>query len=175
MPVDTCKVAGRRSLHFNSLADINADLDFLAAKKVHALGNWTPGQIYRHLATSMTIAIDGASFTIPWPMRLLSRLFMKKRLQNKPMPPGFQLPKSAANQLLPAPTDEKEGLEAFRHALKRMQIETKRAPSPFLGELTREECDKVQCRHAELHLSFLVPEEALSPVHSPLERTSILP
>ena len=38
-----------------------------------------------------------------------------------------------------------------------VQGESKRSRSPFLGELTNEEWTKLQCRHAELHLSFLVP------------------
>jgi hypothetical protein len=159
MPIDTTKIAGRRSLHFSSMADINADLDSLSTKKVRALGNWTPGQIYQHLATSMNIAIDGATFTTSWPFRIIGRFFMKKRLQYKPMSPGFKLPANAAKELVPPPTDEKVGLEALRKAIKRMQTETKRAASPFLGELTREECDRIHCRHAELHLSFLVPED----------------
>jgi hypothetical protein len=167
MPIDTAKVTGRRTLHFATLADIEADLDDIAKKKVRALGNWTPGQIYQHLATSMNVAIDGADFTTAWPFRLIGRLFMKKRLQYKPMAPGFRLPNNAAKVLVPAPTDEKLGLENVRKALKRMQTETKRAPSPFLGELTREECDRIHCRHAELHLSFLVPKDASTPAPQP--------
>jgi hypothetical protein len=159
MPIDTRKVAGRRSLHFDNIAAIGTDLDDLSRKKVRALGNWTPGQIYQHLATSMNIAIDGAPFKVAWPFRIIGRLFMKKRLQYKPMGAGFRLPENAAKELVPPATDEKEGLEALRNALGRMQTEIKRAPSPFLGELTREECDRIHCRHAELHLSFLVPEE----------------
>ncbi len=45
----------------------------------------------------------------------------------------------------------------LRQAIHRLQTEEKRAPNPVLGKLTREEWDRLHCRHAELHLSFLVP------------------
>jgi hypothetical protein len=39
-----------------------------------------------------------------------------------------------------------------------MKAEPQRFPSPFLGELTREQWDQLHCRHCELHLSFILPE-----------------
>ncbi|MFL5245711.1 MAG: DUF1569 domain-containing protein [Gemmataceae bacterium] len=158
MSVDTRKVADRRELHFNTVEDILADLDDISRKKVRALGNWTPGQVYRHLATTMNSSIDGFGFTAPWPFRMIGKLIMKKRLMNKPMSPGFKLPANAAKVLEPAPTGDDEGLATLRSALHRLQTESKRARSPFLGELTREEWNRMHCRHAELHLSFLTPE-----------------
>jgi hypothetical protein len=158
MAVDTRKVADRRLLHFDTLENILADLDDLSKKKVRSLGNWTLGQVYRHLATTMYSSVDGFGFAVPWPFRVIGKLFMKKRLINWSMKPGFNHPAQAAQVLVPGPTPDDEGLAALRGALHRLQTESKRVPSPFLGELTHAEWDKMHCRHAELHLSFLKPE-----------------
>jgi hypothetical protein len=159
--IDTGKVIGRRELHFNSLQDIAADVDKLAeAKDIRTLGNWTAGQIFQHLATTMNGSIDGMAFRAPWYIRFIVQTFFKRRFLTKPMSPGFQLPEQAANVLLPPPTGLEEGLANCRKALQRLQADSQRAPSPVLGVLTREEWEQLHCRHAELHLSFLVPAAA---------------
>jgi hypothetical protein len=156
--IDTAKVKERRQLHFTSLDDILADVDHLAqAAEVRALGNWSAGQIFQHLAVAFNCSIDGFPFHLPAPVRFLFRLFLKRVVLNKPMSAGFRLPQKAAKQLVPSPIGQEEGLQNLRQAIRRLQAEEKRAPNPVVGKLTREEWDKLHCRHAELHLSFLVP------------------
>src|SRR5262245_21314522 len=100
--IDTAKVTGRRTLRFESLDEIAAEVDWLAeCEEVRALGNWSSGQVLQHLATTMNNSIDGFSGFVPLPVRLLLRLLMKKRFLTKPMPPGFQLPQSAGNMFPP--------------------------------------------------------------------------
>jgi Protein of unknown function (DUF1569) len=156
MAVDTRKVANRRQLHFDTPADILADVERLNQGPVKALGNWSGGQILKHLALVMNGSIDGIPTRPPWAMRLLGRL-LKKRALRKGMPPGYQHKGEAARAIVPPPTSWEEGLTLFRQAIHRLQTETKREPSPFLGPMTREEWDQLHCRHAELHLSFLLP------------------
>jgi Protein of unknown function (DUF1569) len=156
MPIDTSKVQGRRELHFETIEDILADVERLNLGKVKTLGNWSGGQILKHLAIVMNDCIDGAAFRLAWPIRMLGRV-MKKRILTKGMTPGFQLKRQAAGALVPPALSWEEGLNIFRTAVHRLQTESKRAPSPFLGEMTREEWNQLHCRHAELHLSFLVP------------------
>jgi hypothetical protein len=54
-PVDTAKVANRRSLRFESIDHVLAEVDRLAesrrAGRLKRLGNWTLGQALGHLAT----------------------------------------------------------------------------------------------------------------------------
>jgi hypothetical protein len=157
MSVDTTKVAGRRTLQFNSLDDILADIERLNQGKVRAIGNWSPGQILKHLSVPMMWCLDGASFKAAWHIRVMC-WFMKNRFLTRPMSAGFQLSGDFARELIVADTSWDEGLHTIRAAIARMKAEPQRHPSPLLGELTRAQWDQMHCRHCELHLSFLVPE-----------------
>ncbi len=157
MAIDTTRVANRRQLRFETVEDILADVEHLNGSKFKALGNWSGGQILKHLATVMNSSIDGMPpMRLAWYMRLMARL-MKGWLLSGKMPPGFKLKDEAATSFIPQETNWDEGLRLIRGAVRRQQTESKREPSPFLGPMTREDWNRLHCRHAELHLSFLVP------------------
>lgn len=156
MPINTAKIAGRRQLQFTSLDDILADIDRLNQGKVRTLGNWTPGQNLKHLATVMNGSLDGIDVQASFFMRFIARMFKKRMLKMK-MPAGFQLPKSA-HVLIPADTTWEDGVHGVQAAIARLKAEPQRHAHPVLGNLTREQWDQLHCRHCELHLSFLVPE-----------------
>jgi hypothetical protein len=158
--INTAKVANRRQLRFNSLDDIAAEVERLAAcTEVRALGNWSSGQVLQHLASTMDNSIDGFPNFVPAPIKLMLRLFMKRRFLTKPMPPGFKLP-AKAEKMLPGPTDWETALTNFRRAIERVKTETNRSSHPAFGPMTADEWNQIHCRHSELHLSFLVPAEA---------------
>jgi Protein of unknown function (DUF1569) len=75
MPVNTAKVDGRRKLDYASLEEVLADADRLSSRPVKVLGNWSAGQIFRHLALAFNGSIDGFTMTFPWPLRLMARFF----------------------------------------------------------------------------------------------------
>jgi len=155
--INTAKVTGRRKLHFNSLDDILADVEQLAkAKEIRTLGNWSADQILKHVATLMNKSIDGFTTRPPWFVRLIVRLFFRSRFLHKPMAAGFKLPAAAQAELVQPPTTLADGFNAIRAAIDRLKTETKRMPSPVLGEMTIEEWTQLHCRHSELHLSFLL-------------------
>jgi hypothetical protein len=156
MPTDTSKVQGRRKVQYATLRDVLADAERISKGPVEALGNWSPGQIFLHLARSLNTSIDGADSKPSWLFRLMGRM-MKKRVLRGPMPPGFKLPPAAARRLVPGPTSTDEGLAALRAAIARQEREPTRAPSPFLGPLSNEEWTQLHLNHAALHMSFLVP------------------
>jgi len=158
MAVNTAKVEGRRKLKFASYEELLADVDRLTAAPVKTLGNWSPGQIFRHLARAYNSSIDGFTVIFPLPMRVLGRLFRKKLLTMQ-MPAGIKLPASGAKALFPPETSTEEGAAELRDAISRLQREPARVPHPALGTLTREEWDKVHLSHANLHLSFLIPND----------------
>jgi hypothetical protein len=155
MPVDTKSVTGRRELHFDSLDEIIHETERLAAGDVTTLGNWSFGQILRHLTLAMNASIDGPRIRVPFYMRLLGRL-MKQRIVYRSMPSGFQLPSGMARHLAPdEPASIAEAVAALNAAIKRLKTEEARHPHPVFGHLTRHEWDLLHMRHAEMHLSFV--------------------
>jgi len=155
--IDTKKVTGRRKLHFDTLDDILADAEQLAkAKEIRQLGNWSAGQTFEHLALTLNGSVDGTLPTLPWVVRSVVRLFMKRKFLTETMSPGFKLPKKAAH-LVPGPTSLEKGLADLRQAIARAKRASRRGLNPVLGPLTDDEWKQLDCRHAELHLSFLVP------------------
>jgi Protein of unknown function (DUF1569) len=157
MPVDTAKVDGRRKINYASLEELLADAARLSSGPVAVLGNWSPGQVFKHLALAYNGSIDGLSFTLPWPVRMMARIF-KNKLLSGPMPAGFKLPSDGAKALSPAPMSTEDGLADLRAAIERLQRESHRAKHPVFGELTKEQWDKLHLKHASLHMSFLVPQ-----------------
>jgi hypothetical protein len=156
MPVNTAKVEGRRKLNYTSLQDVLADADRLGSGNVQTLGNWTAGQIYRHLATAFNGSIDGFGFTFPWYFRLMGGLF-KKKLVSGAMPPGMNLPPAFARKVMPEPTSTAEGLAELRAAVSRLERDPHRAKHPVFGDISNEEWNQIHLNHAKLHMSFLVP------------------
>ena len=117
MVVATGSVTGRRQLHFDSLDDILADVERLNQGQVKTLGNWSPGQVLRHLTIVMTGSMDGFRNRPPWFIRLLGKV-MKRRMLTKPMSAGFQLPKNAATEFIPGPIEWDDALGQLRIAIR---------------------------------------------------------
>jgi hypothetical protein len=155
--INAAKVEGRRTLHFESIDDIAAEVEHLAAAgEPRSLGNWSSGQVLEHLARAMDSSIDGFPDVVPWVVRVFLRVFMKRHFLTKPMAAGFNLPPKAA-PLLPTAATWDEGLRSLRAAIARQRAEPSRKPHSGLGPLTREEWEQFHCRHCELHLGFLIP------------------
>lgn len=157
MAVDSNNTVQRRSLRFEKLDDIEADVEALVlATEIRTLGNWSLGQILWHLAKVMNDSIDGT--TIQWtapPPAIPEPI--KRRVLSGSLRAGFKLPLEAAKELEPPETSITEGVRVFRAAVSRQRTETVRQPNPFFGPLTLDEWNLLQLRHAELHLSFVVP------------------
>jgi hypothetical protein len=157
MTVDTGKVQNRRHLNFEKIEDILSDVERLNQGKFKTLGNWSGGQILKHLTIVMNGSIDGAPVKFGLPLRLLGRILKNRTLRN-PMKPGLQLPRRAAQGMVPPPVPWEEAIGPFRQVIHRLLTESKREPHAFFGPMTLEEWNQLHCRHSSLHLSFLVPE-----------------
>jgi hypothetical protein len=156
--IDTGKVTGRRQLRFNSLDDIAADVERLVrAREIRTLGNWSAGQVLEHLARSLSKSIDGYNNPVSAPLRIVLRLFMKRAFLTKPLSAGFKLPAKAQAEMWSDSASVHAAAEALRAAIGRLKSETHRAQHPVIGPLTVDEWNQFHCRHAEMHLSFLVP------------------
>lgn len=158
MTVNTKQVEGRRAVRYENFDNLLADVNQLAAGKVRILGNWSLGQILSHLAKVYECSIDEFPFLMPAPLRFLFGVVMKRRFLNRPLPTGFQLPKKASD-LIPAEIDPAEASALLAKAIDRLKNERQRSPHPALGRLTVDEWNALHLRHAEMHLSFVLPIE----------------
>jgi len=158
-PVRRTKVVGRRKVRFENLDEILADAEMLSARRVRQLGNWSVGQATGHLARTMQLSLDGFGGVLaPLPIRLLLKM-LKPYLLTRGFRPGFKLPSPVAEKAILEPSfSSEQGLSELRASIERLKQEPQRAVHPAFGKLTREEWNKVHLRHAELHLSFFVPE-----------------
>jgi hypothetical protein len=157
--VNTASVSGRRTLSFTTLDEFLRDAEALAAGGRRTLGNWTFGQILGHLAYAMHNSMDGFPFQAPWVLRHLVAPFVKNSALTKPLKPGVKLPKSAAEYMPSESLTVEEALANCRRAVERLGNEIPSAKHPFFGTMASEEWMALHLRHAELHMSFVVPDE----------------
>lgn len=157
MTINTRQVTGRRAVSYDSLSDYLADVENCARQPVRTLGNLTQAQIYKHLAITLESSIDGAPFALPAPVRWIVSLLMKNKFLNGTMPAGFKAP---AAIVPPADLALESAVADLRRAITRAQTEPQRAIHPAFGRLSRDESDRFHLRHAELHMSFLLPVES---------------
>jgi len=155
---NTKQVTGRRTLRFNSLDDILADAEQLASGPIQALGNWSPGQVFEHLARGYTLPLDGVVLPIPfyvrWGARLMLGLFLRYG-----MPAGLKLDGKSAEALVPPDSTETQtGLADLRNGIARWKAKTITPRHSVFGNISDEQWTQVHLRHAELHLSFLTRE-----------------
>lgn len=158
MTVETRSVQGRRQLRFESIDEMLADAESLAAQPVRTLGNWSAGQIFKHLALALESAVNGVEYRPPLVLRLVAG-FLKKTYLTKPLRPGFRMPEALKPVFMPP--DEistEDGLSALRTAVAQYLATTELGRHAVFGEISRGEHDMMQLRHAEMHLSFIVPE-----------------
>ena len=153
----------RRPVAFVTLQDVLKDVRHLSGVDVTCVGNWSFAQILEHLARAIDASIDGFSFRANWLVRVLVAPLIKNRLLTRPMKPGIRLPRRA-NSYLPDPdTDFNSAHTPLESAVQRLATTTPTAAHPFLGRLSDREWLALHLRHAEMHLSFVVPREDDAP------------
>jgi len=158
--VDTTKVENRRKLQLQTLDDLSREADQLASQPVHVLGNWSLGQIFEHLARGLEASIDGLDFRPPLWMRLTGPA-LKFVILKTSMQPGMKLPEQAAVHFRPGETTTTEaGLARLQAVIARCQATDKRPRHPIFGKWTARQANKFNLMHAELHLSFVIPENS---------------
>ncbi len=152
---NTKQIAGRRPLHFNTLDDILADAELLASGPIQAIGNWSPGQIFEHLARGFTLPLDGVVLPIPFYIRWGARLMLGTFLRNG-MPAGIKLEGKSAKALIPPDSTETQtGLADLHAGIARWKAKSVVPRHSVFGNISDEQWTQVHLRHAELHLSFL--------------------
>ena len=157
MAVDSRRVVGRRKLRFQNLDQVVEDAAALTADPQAAtLGNWSLDHLLSHLAVAIEGSLDGMDEQAPWFVRLLAPL-IKRRALDGGITPGVRVPKKLEARSFPAGGSAAAALERLRKAVARVNVGKMQARHPFFGLLTHEEWLNFHLRHAELHLSFVVP------------------
>ena len=158
MSIDSRTVMQRRNLKFESFDEMVVDAENLVASpNIVMLGHWPLSRLLTHLTIAINCSIDGISAKAPWFVRLIGPL-IKRRILSKGMSAGFKLPKDAEDRFFPAGSSNEDALQQLRQAVARLQHEKMAARHPVFGRLTHDEWTKLHLRHAELHLSFAVPQ-----------------
>ncbi len=145
-----------RELHFGNLNDIVFDAESRRELISDVGGVVVQGQILEHLAVSLDCSFDGFPFQAPWFLRKLVSPFIKNGFITKPMRAGFKLPANAG-ALSPGDVSVEEGLAHLKKAVARYETETPNVHHPVFGRMARQEWVSLGLRHAELHMSFVVP------------------
>ena len=149
----------RRELTFQSLDEVVADAETLAAGEVRTTGAHTFGQILNHLTLSQDLCtgrITGPK--PPFLMKLMMPLMKRMVINPRPLKPGVRLPAKSESFFWPDQDfDVSEALQKLRESTDYYKANGPLEVHPFFGRLTREEADQLNCRHAALHLSFVHP------------------
>ena len=156
--VKTGKVTGRRTLRFKNVDDVMAEAGRVTHQPMRPLGNWSVGEILDHLARSIQASFAGSAPPAPWIARTFIAPFVKKSMLTKGLPAGFKLPPTMAAFQPRLQIAAVVALEDLHAATARLMTESPGKSHPFFGRLTHDEWINLHLRHAELHLSFLIPE-----------------
>lgn len=161
--INTGKVTDRRKLHFNSPADLRADVERIVAAeragKLRRTGNWTTGQIFGHVAAFIDYAYDGYPPKLanaPWFIRFILYFFKSKFLRG-PLPAGRRIPGIPSGTTGNEPLTLEDGYARLIRAWDRLEKTAPQTPNVIFGRMTHNEWITLHLRHAELHLSFLHP------------------
>ncbi len=156
MPIDTRK-SERGQLKFDSLDAALAHAQALVQAeregRIKRTGNWTLGQTLGHLAFWTNASFDPIPMRVPWFVRFFMQM-RRKKIFYAPMSAGIRIPGIKGGTLGTEQLSTEEGLARFRAALARFASETPKPVNPAFGPMNTQEWKALNCRHAELHLSF---------------------
>ena len=151
----------RRELEFATLSEAAAEVERLSNVQTTTTGNFSHGQIVRHLAITLDIVCGHIPPPkIPFVIRMVGPL-IKGFILKRPLKPGNKLPSGAQNVFWPAgEISVADANEQFRNSLQRYEATSQLPPHLIFGKLTKEEQDLLQRGHIAMHLSFVHPAES---------------
>ena len=145
----------RRALRLADVAQIMPEVRRLVPAH-HTVGNWSLGQICRHLVASVIGSMEGFDLRNHRVKRFFIRRKMLEVALTKGIPPGWTVD---PNLTPPSYVNLDEVVEALAGAIERYQRHKgKLHAHPLFGELSGEVWDQVHCVHCAHHLSFAVPD-----------------
>lgn len=152
----------RRQLRFGSLAEAVAEAERLLANGYNRTGNWSLAQCCDHLANWLTYPVSGFPRS-PLPVRMafaVVRPLMGRKMLNRFLAEGMPAGRPTLPVSVSAPGgDDATAVGRLKEAVRRFETHAgEYGPSPLFGPLSRDEAMQVQVKHAEHHLSFLMPK-----------------
>lgn len=146
-----------RELHFDDLNAAVEEARSLLNSGYNRSGNWSLGQICRHLMLVQDPSVDGypkwmSLFAF---LRPLMRHFLLPKLLGGDSPRGIR---TASTFMPPTDVDDAAEVEAFAESVKRFhQYRGEYAPHPAFGRMGRDQIEEIHSAHAAHHLRFLSP------------------
>jgi len=145
-----------RKLTFSNLDEALAEAERLAAADHFTTGHHSFAQILNHLALANDMVTGRV---IPPKMPLLVRLvmpFIRSKILNGPVKPGFKLPKKSESFFWPNRSlNVQDALASFRQSVDHYKKNGPLPVHPVFGKATREQIDQMNLRHAAMHLGFV--------------------
>ena len=159
----TSKTSEHCLRRFESFEELLAEVRRLGARPTRQLGNWSLGQVCQHVGIGMRECVEGDKiFVAPLWLRLLGP-WIRPRILKRGLPRGFQIPRGG-EKLLPQPISFDEGLAALEAGVATLKKSDRRIAHPVFGQMNVAEWNQFHLRHAELHLSFIIPLETSADV-----------
>ena len=144
-----------RSLQFETLGAAVEDARQLLASGYTRHGNWSLGQICRHLVLVQDPSIDGypAWMSLFAPLRPLMRRWLLPKVLRPDSPRGIR---TAPMFVPPDSLDDAAEVEAFSASVERLINHSGEfAPHPAFGRMPRDKILAIHTAHAAHHLRFL--------------------
>jgi len=148
---------------FNSIADLNEAIAWLANSRHRTTGQWTTSQIFYHLAAAFEASIEGVPPGYPAIVRWMVRPFRGFVIGVR-FPPWLPIPAAVAHKLRPpADANLADQFVRLQQAIRQFEaFEGEHPPHPVLGSLSRSEWVGFHLRHCQHHLGFIVSDEPRS-------------
>lgn len=149
-----CFDGARRHLVFDSIDDVMPDVRLLAAGH-RTIGNWSLGQIGKHLTDSFNGSIDGFDLR----NHRIKRFFIKKKMLNVALTKGIPLNYTVDPNITPPPeVNQGKAIDGLEKAIQRYLAHVGPLEAhPLFGKMPRETWDRVHRVHCAHHLSFALP------------------
>ena len=145
-----------------SLDEVVADAENLLAKGYDRAGNWDLAQVAGHLANWLSYPVEGFPKVpiVIRPMLWMMRVTSGRRMRDKILAGGFTAGGRTVPETVPAAGgDAAEAVARLRRAAEQLKNHAGPiVPSPLFGAMTKDVAVRLQLRHCEHHLSFLVPK-----------------
>lgn len=146
-----------RRLHFDSLDQAGQAARSLLDSGYRAQGQWTLGQICRHLRLVQDPSIDG----YPGWMSLFAflrpalRWYLLPKLFSQDSPRGIR---TASAFVPPEKVDDAQEVELFEQSIARFLSHSGYFhPHPGFGSMSKQQLEALHAAHAAHHLRFLEP------------------